>query len=138
MNRRPLLACVAATQLASALIAMALALRRGHSFDVGFMHGHPDTIVRESVLQGTALSAPVTMLVAQGAAVAVLARRPSTLAVRVIGILGALNVPGYLSERLVRRRLSLSGWESLESPLLGVGISLAALMAFLAPMKEAS
>jgi len=52
--------------------------------------------------------------------------------VRVIGVVGALDVPGYLSERLVRRRLSPSGWHPLESPLIVAEISLAAAMPLLA------
>ncbi len=111
---------------------MVLALRRGYSFDVSFMRGHPDNVARESIFQGTALSAPVTTLVAQATATALLARRPSLNVVRVIGVVGALDVPGYLSERLVRRRLSPSGWHPLESPLIVAEISLAAAMPLLA------
>lgn len=111
---------------------MAVALKRGHNFDVGFMSGHPDSVARESIFQGTAFSAPVTTLVTQAIATTVLARRPSTVAVRTIGIIGGFNIPGYLSERLVRRRLSPAGWDPLETPLLVVEIALSAMMPLLA------
>ena len=123
---------MSAAQLGSSVIGMVLALRRGYSFDVTFMRGHPDNVARESILQGTALSAPATTLVAQAIATTVLARRPSIVAVRAIGVIGALDIPGYLSERLVRRRLSLAGWDTLESPLIVVEVSLAAAMPWLA------
>lgn len=109
MERRRLLASVSAAQLASAVTGMALALKRGHNFDVGFMSGHPDNVARESIFQGTAFSAPVATLLAQATATAVLARRPSIVAVRTIGIIGGFNIPGFLSERLVRQRLSRAG-----------------------------
>ena len=136
MGKRLLLTSVSAAQLVSAVGGMVLALRRGHSFDVPFMHGRSDRIMRESLLQGTAMSAPVTMLVAQAAVTLLLARRPSRTAVRAIGILGAVNVPGFLSERLVRRRLSASGWDPLESSVVIVEVSLAAAMALLAWRDE--
>jgi hypothetical protein len=132
MERRLLLASVSAAQLASSVTGMALAVARGHHFDLGFMVGHPDKVARESIFQGTAFSAPVTTLLAQLTATVVLVRRPSTAAVRTIGIIGGVNIPGYLSERLVRRRLSRAGWDPLETPLLMVEIALSAMMPLLA------
>lgn len=134
MDRRRLLASVSAAQLVFGVVGMMVAVRRKRFFDVPLvrMRGHPDAVLRESVFEGTALSAPVTMLVTQAAATTVLARRPSPTARRLLGALGLLDVPGYLSERLVRLRLSRSGWDRLESPLLVGGISLAAAMATLA------
>lgn len=40
-------------------------------------------------------------------------------------------VAGYLSERLVRRRLLPSGWDAAETPVATAGMSLAAVMALL-------
>jgi hypothetical protein len=40
-------------------------------------------------------------------------------------------VAGYLAERLVRRRLMPSGWDTAESPVIAAGISLAAAMALI-------
>ncbi|MDQ3659617.1 MAG: hypothetical protein M3454_00870 [Actinomycetota bacterium] len=138
MERRLLLASVSAAQLVSSVTGMALALKRGHNFDVGFMVGHPDKVARESILQGTAFSAPLTTLLAQATATVVLARQPSTVAVRTIGIIGGVNIPGYLSERLVRRRLSRTGWDPLETPLLVVEIALSVMMPLLAPRVTTS
>lgn len=132
VDRRRLLAFVSAAQLASSLVAMATAIRRGREFDVSFMHGDPDKVARDSIWGGTALSAPVTMLAAQAAATIVLAQRPSIVGVRVVGAVGAADLPGYLSERLVRRRLSRSGWDPVESPLIVIGMGLAAAMLLLA------
>ena len=132
VNDRQLLTTVSAAQLVSSVLGMALALRRRYSFDVSFMHGHPNNVARESIFQGTALSAPVTTLVAQAIATAVLSRRPSPIALRAIGVIGAFDVPGYLAERLVRRRLTPAGWDPLESPLILTEISLAAAMPLLA------
>jgi hypothetical protein len=107
---------------------MTLALRRGYSYDVGFMAGHPDSVARDSLFKGTAFSAPVTTLVTQSVATAVLFRRHSRVAAGALAVIGLLNVPGYGFERLVRQRLSPSGWNKLESPLIAVEIALSALM----------
>ena len=113
---------------------MAVAVRRRRFFDVPLVHmrGSPERVLQDSLLNGTALSAPVTMLTLQGVAIAAVARRSSKGWARVLGILGALMVPGYLSERHVRRILSRNGWEPVESPLAVVGIVLSAAMAVLA------
>jgi hypothetical protein len=87
------------------------------------LHGwSPDCVARDSLfrdlpLQGTVFSAPVTTLVTQSVATAVLFRRHSRVAAGVLAVIGLLNVPGYIFERLVRQRLSASGWGKLESPL---------------------
>jgi hypothetical protein len=75
------------------------------SLHVLWMHGPADAIARDTILKGTALSAPVSNLLVQAALTAVVARRPSQGAARALGGLGALQVAGYLGERLVRRRL---------------------------------
>lgn len=113
-------------------MGMAVALRNGYYFDLPFMHGRPENVARESLFTGTALSAPVFMLVAQAGATANLARSPNLTAVRLIGVIGAIDVPGYLCERHVRRRLRPSGWDRLESPLIVASILLAGAMIVLA------
>ena len=110
---------------------MAVALRRRHPYDVLWMHGRADAIARDTTLKGTALSAPVSNLLLQAALTVVVARRPSPGAARALGGLGALQVAGYLGERLVRRRLRPSGWDAVESPLVLAGIGLAGAMAAL-------
>ena len=88
------------------------------------------------ILKGTALSAPVSNLLVQAALTVVVARRPSRGTVRALCGLGALQVAGYLGERLVRRRLRPSGWDAVESPLVLAGMGLAGAMAALGSQVE--
>jgi pimeloyl-ACP methyl ester carboxylesterase len=129
--RRRLLAAVSVAQLAAGAAGMVVALRRRYPYHVFWMRGRADAIARDSILKGTALSAPVSNLLVQAALTAVVARRPSRGAARALGGLGALQVAGYLGERLVRRRLRPSGWDAVESPLVLAGIGLAGTMAAL-------
>ena len=131
MKDGQLLAAVSAAQLAFGLSGMTLAIRRRRAFDIPFWHGQQSTVSRDSLLMGTALSAPVMMLGAQAWATAALAWRPNLAAERVLGGLGAAMVAGYLSERLVRRRLLPSGWDAAETPVVAAGMSLAGAMALL-------
>jgi hypothetical protein len=125
------MAGVSAVQLALGLGGMALAIRRRRAFDIPFWHGQESTVGRDSLLMGTALSAPAVMLGAQACATVALVRRPNLAAERVLGGLGAAMVAGYLAERLVRRRLLPSGWDAAETPVITAGMSLAAVMALL-------
>jgi pimeloyl-ACP methyl ester carboxylesterase len=134
--RSRLLAAVSVAQLATGVAGMVVALRRRHPYDVFWMHGRPDAIARDTIVKGTALSAPVSNLLVQAALTAVVARRPSRGAARALGGLGALQVAGYLGERLVRRRLRPSGWDAVESPLVVAGIGLAGAMAALGRQVE--
>jgi len=127
----PRLAAVSAAQLGAGLLGLAVALKRRHAYDFLFLHGHPDHVARDALLMGTALSAPATMLVAQAVATARLWRSPSRPARLVVTGLGMAMVPGYLGEKLVRRRLTRSGYEPLETHFVIAGIQLAALMALL-------
>jgi hypothetical protein len=131
MKGNRLLAVVSAAQLASGLGGMALGIRRRHAFDIPFWQGQQSTVGRDSVLMGTALSAPVVMLAAQAWATADLFRRPDAAAERTLGTLGAAMVAGYLAERLVRQRLAPPGWDAAETPVAAAGICLAAAMAMI-------
>ena len=93
------------------------------------MQGRPETVGRDSLLNGTALSAPAYMLIAQALATSRVRRDAAPRAERVLGWLGLTMTAGYLGESLVRRRLRPSGFDALESPLLLVAIILAAAMA---------
>lgn len=125
------LAAVSAAQLAAGLGGMTLAIRRRRAFDIPFWRGQESAVARDSLLMGTALSAPVVMLSAQACATAALVRGPNLAAERMLGGLGAAMVAGYLAERLVRRRLLPSGWDAAETPVVTTGMSLAAVMAML-------
>ena len=131
MDDDQVLVAVSAAQLATGVGGLALALRRRHAFDIPFWRGQPSAVGRDSLLMGTALSAPAVMLGAQAGAITALLRGPSPAARRVLGGLGAAMVAGYLAERLVRHRLAPSGWDAAESPVIVAGISLAAAMALL-------
>jgi hypothetical protein len=131
MNGNRVLATVSAAQLASGLCGMTLAVRRHHAFDIPFWKGQEATVGRDSVLMGTALSAPMVMLGAQAYGTVALARRPDPVARRLLGGLGAAMTAGYLAERLVRRRLRPAGWDGAESPLVVAGMGLAVAMAVL-------
>ncbi len=126
-NRR--LALLSSAQLVCGVAGYLLAVDRGHPYDILWMQGREDKIVRDSVLMGTALSAPVTMLLLQGALTGVIVSQPHRRAERILGALGATMVAGYLGERHVRLRLTPAGWDSLESPLVAAGVALAAGMA---------
>jgi hypothetical protein len=122
------LVLVSAAQLSTGIAGLALALRRRHPYDVPLMHGRRDAIGRQSLLMGTALSAPSAMLATQAIATAVLARRHSAPAARVLGVLGATMVPGYLVERLTRQGLLRGAWDSAELRVTLAGLTLAAGM----------
>jgi transposase InsO family protein len=130
-GRDRLLAGVSAAQLATGLVGMVVGVRRRHPYDVFWMHGSADAIGRDVLTKGTALSAPVSMLITQAALTAMVARRPTRRVAQALGGLGATLVAGYLGERQVRRRLRPSGWDAVESPLLVAAIGLAASMAAL-------
>ena len=125
------LVVISAAQLATGVCGLALALRRRHAFDLPFWHGRPAAVGRDSLLMGTALSAPAVMLGAQAGAITALVRGPSPAARRLLGGLGAAMVAGYLAERLVRHRLVPPGWDTAESPVIVAGMSLAAAMALI-------
>ena len=132
MKASRLLAAVSAVQLGAGLGGMALAVRRRRAFDIPGWRGQQSTVGRDSLLMGTALSAPAAMLVTQAAATVAVLRRPDAAApARVLGGLGTAMVAGYLLERLGRRRLRPSGWDAAESPAVIAGLGLAAAMALL-------
>src|ERR671935_104501 len=74
--RNRALAAVSVAQLASGAAGLAVALRRRHPYHVFWMRGRADAIARDSVLKGTALSAPVVNLLVQAVLTAVGAPRP--------------------------------------------------------------
>jgi hypothetical protein len=132
------LVAVSAAQLAAGGTGMALALARRHPYDVPLLHGRPDAVSRDSLLMGTALSAPVSMLATQLVATVRLARGDNRPATTTLTGLGGLMVAGYLAERLVRRRLRPSGWDAVETPVIVAGLSLAAAMTALGARSLAS
>jgi len=108
-----------------------LAVQRGLAFDICLVgwQGAPERIRTDSWLLGTGVSAPVTMLATQAVATARLARGQSPSAARVLGILGATMVGGYLVERETRIALSPHGWSPAVTPAAAFGLGLAIPMA---------
>src|ERR687898_1998441 len=98
-----LLVAVSVAQLATNVTGLVVALRRRHPYDVLWMHGQADTIARDTILKGTALSAPVSNLLVQAALTAVVAWRPSRGAARDLWGPGAPPGAGYPGGRLVGR-----------------------------------
>jgi hypothetical protein len=128
MGRRTLVA-VSAAQLAAGLAGLAVAVRRRRHYDLPLMHGSPEHVPRDSVLMGTAYSAPVPMLAGQLWSTVRLARGDDRAA-RNLGVLGGLMVPGYLAERFDRQHLR--HWDPVETPVVLAGAGLAAAMVWAA------
>jgi energy-converting hydrogenase Eha subunit A len=137
MTSQRILVRVATAQLAAQLVGLSVAVRRGLPYDVRVvgMRGEADDVVRDLWDKGTALSAPVTMLGTQAVAIALVATNPDAsvgrVAAKVLGGLGALNIGGYLGERVVRERLRPNGWDHVETPVAVVSLALATAMAAL-------
>ncbi len=125
------LVAVSLASLGANVAGMAVALRRRHPCDVPLVHGRRESIERDSLLIGTALSAPVLLLAVHVVATAVVATRWRPAASAVLAAVGGTYVPGYLAERLVRARLRPRGWDRVESPIALAGPALAVTMAAL-------
>ncbi len=103
MAHRSTLAAVSSVQLAAQLAGHLVALRRRRHFDVPFMTGSPEHLVRDWLWFGTAYSAPPYLLVPQIWATTRLLRGPDHRARWVLRWLGTGLTFGYLSERSARR-----------------------------------
>lgn len=133
MRSRWALVGVSAVQLAVGVVGQAVALRRRLNYDVVVppMRGRPEHLGRDSVLLGTAVSAPITMLTTQAACTVRLARGDNTLAARTLGGLGAAMTAGYLVERTGRAALTPRGADPVVTPIVVAGTGLAVIMAVL-------
>jgi hypothetical protein len=137
VTARAALLGVSAAQLAAGLTGLGVALRRRRNYDawmpprldLPLWHGSPDHVARDSVLMGTAYSAPVPMLVAQLGSTVRLARRGDRRSVRDLTVLGAMMTGGYLVER--SGRAHLRHWDPVETPLVAASLGLAVAMAVL-------
>lgn len=129
MSPRRLLVAVSAVQLAANFTGQVVALRRRRHFDVPFMTGSPEHVGRDSWWFGTAYSAPSYILAAQVYAIARLVFGPDDRARGMLRLIGTSVVPGYLSERLVRRLLAFREVDPVETPIVVVGFTGAVAMA---------
>ena len=137
MTPRQALVAVSSVQLAAGVVGQVTALRRHHAYDTPLMSGRPENVARDSWLQGTALSAPLVMLATQAWAIARLRSAPRDGARRALGGLGVAMTAGYLVERLGRRRLTPSGFDPVETPVVLTGLGLAAAMGVLGHRDQA-
>jgi hypothetical protein len=129
MTTRSALVSLSYGQLCVQLAGLAVAVRRRRNYDVGVMRGSPEHVVRDSLWAGTAYSAPLYLLAAQLWATSRLRRWPDDGARRLLGMLGVLYAPGYLSERYVRGHLRR--FDAMETPIVIASIGLAAAMGVL-------
>jgi hypothetical protein len=127
MDHRRRLAAVSAAQLATGVAGMVVALRREHPYEFLILRGRADKIARDSILLGTALSAPVAMLATQAVAIRSLLASDDPAAESIARLLGAVMVVGYLGEKQVRHRLRHP--DPVETTVAVTGIALAAAMA---------
>ena len=81
------------------------------------------------MFNGTALSAPITMLLTQAVATVRLAKGPSPVAARTLGVLGATMTCGYLVEREFRSAFTPAGLDPVVTPLAAAGFALSIAMA---------
>ena len=132
MAHRSTLVAVSSAQLAAQLAGHVVALRRRRHFDVPFLTGSPDHVVRDWLWFGTAYSAPPYLVGAQLWAVARLLRGPDERARWVLRWVGTGLTVGYLSERCSRLRVRPSGFDPVETPVVVGGWGCAAAMAVLA------
>jgi hypothetical protein len=132
MAQRSTLVAVSSTQLAAQLAGHIVALRRRRHFDVPFMTGDPEHLVRDWLWFGTAYSAPPYLLGPQIWATARLLRGPDDRARWVLQWLGTGLTLGCLSERWNRVRVRPGGFDPLETPMVVGGWSCAMAMAVLA------
>lgn len=114
-------AVVSTAQLAAQLAGHVVALRRRRHFDVPFLTGSPEHLVRDWLWFGTAFSAPPYLLVPQVWATVRLLHGPDDRARWVLRWLGTGLTMGYLSERLVRRRVRPGGFDPVETPIVAIG-----------------
>ena len=127
-----ILGLVAFVQLLLGVAGLRKALREGRVADVPFVEKRSKKeLERRHWADGTALSAPTPMLIAQGIAslVLIVHPRPPVFWARLLGVLGAIMTIGYPLEKVWRE--SLVGPDRQVTPLTLGGFLLALKMAVL-------
>jgi hypothetical protein len=137
VNRDRSLAAVSTVQLASGLAGLPIAIRRRLPSNpvlvsIQFPQAH---MARDSIWFGTARSAPGLMLITQAAATASLVVRPGPRERRILGVLGAVMIFGYLVER--ESPLWPGHADPVDTPLYAVGLAGALAMARLGLAERA-
>jgi hypothetical protein len=129
MARRLLLVELSTAQLAAQLAGAAVAVRRTVTYDIPFLHGRPERVLRDALWLGSAFSAPTPMMAVQAWATVRLTIGPSDAARRTLTVLGTAMIPGVLLERRDRQRLTPDGFDRVETPLVASTLGLAVAMA---------
>jgi hypothetical protein len=131
MRSAKVLAGVSVAQLAAGLVGLPIAVRnRLPSNPVGVhLNLSADHLARDQIVLGTARSAPGVMLAIQAMAIVALFRGNSPKARRTLGVLGCIMTFGYLVER--EPPLFPGRFDPMETPVYGVGLVGAVLMAWL-------
>jgi hypothetical protein len=123
VRSRHLLVVISTAQLG--VTGQLVAVREGRSFEIFRWHGNPEDVVRDSWFIGTGLSAPVSMLAVQVAAIAILARRASRPAAAALAGLGLMMVVGSLLENKIRSAIRDAGADRVVTVIAGLGLALA-------------
>jgi hypothetical protein len=122
---------MSAVQLAAGVAGQLIAVQDRRPFDIALLRwrGKPENVLKDSVLVGTGLSAPMTMLVTQAVATIRLATAPSPVATRILGALGAAMTCGYLIEREFRGAFAPARMDPAVTPVAAAGFVLSVAMA---------
>ena len=131
MTPRCTLAFISGLHVVTAVVALDYAVERGLAMDAVGIRRSADDIPRDAYLLGTGVTPPVIFIGVQALAATVVLCRPSRVATRTLGVLGAVMVVGYAIERETRRALHPGHWDSRVTPLTGSGAALALSMAVL-------
>ena len=138
MDRRRTLVALSAVQLLTDLVGLAIATRRRQPGDLIGLHITlpRDHILRDSVVLGSAQSAPLVMVVAQAWATVTLASGRNLLALRTLRVLGAAMVAGCLVER--GSPLWPGHLDALSTPVFAASLGGAVAMAVLASPPQSA
>ena len=125
------LACVSGAQLGAGVLGMAIVVRRRHHYDFLFMRGRPERVRARHRAHGNRLLGATHDAHGAGGGDRAAVARTEPPGASVVAGLGIAMVPGYLGEKLVRRRLTPSGYDRVETPVVIAGITLASMTALL-------
>jgi ABC-type phosphate transport system permease subunit len=131
MTARCTLAFVSGMHVVTTTLALRYAVERGLAVDAAGVHRAPENVPRDAYFLGTGVTPPLVFTGVQAIAATVVLCRPSSVAARTLGILGAVMLVGYAVERETRRALRPGHWDSRVTPLTAAGAALAVPMAVL-------
>jgi small-conductance mechanosensitive channel len=122
MTRHCTLAFTAGLHLAAATWALRYAVERELATDALGVRCPPAEVAKDAWFIGTGITPPLALMAVQAMASTVVVRRPSVVASRTLGVIGAAMALSYAVERESRR--ALTSWDSRVTPLTAAGIAL--------------